>query len=115
MHELSIAQALVEQIRQTVREQRATRVLRVGLQVGALSGVEPHALRMAFPIAAETAGLGEVDLDIDLLPSRVECRECGHTFSPPDVLFMCENCESAEVDIISGRELQICSLQIQKN
>ncbi len=114
MHELSIAQALVEQIRQTMLEQGAARILRVGLQIGALSGVEPHALRMAFPIATEHAGLGEIDLDMEIVQSRVECLQCGHAFSPSDMFFICEKCDSTEVEIKSGRELQICSLQIQK-
>ncbi len=114
MHELSIAQALVEQLRQTMHAQGAARILRVGLQVGALSGVEPHALRMTFPIAAEDAGLGAVELDIDLVPARVECRRCGHAFSPSELFFICENCDSTEVDISAGRELQICSIQLQK-
>lgn len=114
MHELSIAQALVEQIAKTVQSEGARKASKVTVAVGVLSGVEPHSLEMAFPIAVEAAGLEEVDLEIVKVGSSVRCRSCGHEFEPDRPLFLCESCDSADVEIIAGRELSIRSLQIEK-
>ena len=47
MHELSVCQALVRQLRDIAREQHAVRITRVIVQIGPLSGVEPELLRHA--------------------------------------------------------------------
>lgn len=113
MHEMSIAQSLLGQVQAAMEREDARRVLKVTVAVGVLSGVEPHALEVAFPIAAESAGLGEVALDIQRIGSQVHCCQCGHDFAPETPLFLCEKCESADVEITAGRELSIRSMEIE--
>lgn len=114
MHELSIAQALVGQIESVIEQERIERLLAVTIQVGALSGVEKHALEMAFPIAVENAGLDPIELIVEKVPAAVRCNQCGHAFSPETPLFLCEKCDSAEVEISAGRELAISSMRIER-
>jgi hydrogenase nickel incorporation protein HypA/HybF len=52
MHELGLAAALVAQVDQIAQREGATRVVRIELAVGDLSGVDRDALEFVFPIAA---------------------------------------------------------------
>jgi len=115
MHELSIAQAIVAQIDAIKADRNIERVMAITVRIGSLSGVERHALEMAFPIALEAAGLEPLELRIESVPARVRCRDCGHEFSPDTLIFLCEQCEGINVDICAGRELEISALQVERN
>lgn len=111
MHELSIAQALIGEIEKAAEREQIRRVLGAKLRVGAISGVERHALELAFPIAVESAAMDPIDLDIEIVPATVDCRDCGHSFSPDQPFFLCERCESVNVEIVAGRELELISIR----
>ena len=53
MHEMAIAMALIDQVEQAAREQKAQAIASITVAVGRLSGVDPDALRAVFELAAE--------------------------------------------------------------
>lgn len=112
MHELSMAMALVEQMEKVAREQRASAVPKVTVTVGALSGVDPDALRGAFPLAAEDTVAAGAELVIEWVKAAVRCRVCGKTSQPEAPFIYCAGCRSTEVDIETGRELYITSIEV---
>ena len=113
MHELSIAQALVEQVEAAAAKEQAIRVTRVVIAVGALSGVEPEALRSIFPLVAEDTVAAGAELVIEQVATRVKCRACGQE-SPAEGFFIgCPACASKDVELISGRELNIKSIELE--
>ena len=112
MHELSIAVALVEQIEAVVAKEHATRATKVGIAVGALSGVEAEALLGVFPLVAEGTTANGAKLVIEPVAARVRCRACGEE-SPADRCFMqCAQCGSPDVELSAGRELNITSVEL---
>jgi len=112
MHELSIAQALVEQLDEIVRREGAVRVAAVTVTVGSLSGVEPDALDMAFPVAAESSVAAGAALALELVPARALCHDCRLEFEAGFPFFVCERCGSDNVEIGAGRELLISSVEL---
>ena len=77
MHELSICQALISQVEDVAREQKATSVTDIYVRVGPLSGVESPLLQNAFPIAAAGTVAGDANLHLEASPVRVRCEGCG--------------------------------------
>jgi len=112
MHELSIAQALVEELEKAARAENATAVTRLTVTVGTLSGVEPEALKMAFPLAAEGTLAGDAELTVESVSAVVRCPDCGETVPPGFPVMACGRCGSAEVEVVSGRELLIRSAEL---
>lgn len=112
MHELSIAMSLVEQVEKVVREQNAVSVPRITVTVGQLSGVDPEALRGAFPLAAEDTPAAGAELVVELVAARVRCRACGQSSTPTAPFLFCVGCRSTEVDVEAGRELFIKSIEV---
>ncbi|NCC51708.1 MAG: hydrogenase maturation nickel metallochaperone HypA [Spartobacteria bacterium] len=113
MHELSLAQAMVQEIEAALAKEHATALLSINIKIGALSGVEKEAFAFAFPIVAEGTLLAGADLLFEEVPAAVTCRDCGKVSSPDVHFLQCAHCASINVDIVGGREFMIQSLEIE--
>lgn len=113
MHELSIAQALVEQIEAAATKAHAKRVVRVVITVGALSGVDPEALRSLFPLVAEDTVTADAELVVEPVMARVRCRACDREETVANAFIRCAVCSSRDVELIAGRELHIKTVELE--
>ena len=108
MHELSIAQSLIDAVLDKTGGQAVTGV---NLRIGPLSGVLPDALRFCFDVASAGTTLAGARLRIDEPQARGHCRECGTDFAMTDMFLLCP-CGSADVAVVSGRELNLVSVEV---
>lgn len=113
MHELSIAQALVEQVERVVLAEGAQCANKVMIAVGALSGADPEALRGAFPLVAEGTSAEAAELIIEVVAARVRCLACGSETVAENYFVGCAVCGSRDVELVSGRELTITSVELE--
>ncbi len=107
MHELSIAQNIIEAVIAAMPEHALRRVSAVGIRLGTLSSVDAEALRFGYEALTKDTPLAESELRIETVPTRAVCRKCGHEFGVDDFVFICPRCESSQSDLISGQELEI--------
>jgi hydrogenase nickel incorporation protein HypA/HybF len=115
MHELSVCQSLLGQIETVALENRATAVHRVTLQIGPLSGVEPQLLQQAFPIAMAGSIAESAVLDIERLPIRLECRQCGAESEAASAnKLVCGQCGHWQTRLLSGDEMLLASLELDR-
>ena len=112
MHELSIAQALVQQVEEALREKSFVRVTAITIAVGTLAGVDAECLRFAFPLATQGTRVDGAELIVETVPAAVRCRACGKTTSTEVPLFACASCGATEVELLSGRDLLLRSVEI---
>ena len=113
MHELSIAQSVIEQVEQAAGKEKAVRVLTVTLAIGALSGIERESLEFVFPMAAEgTIAAGAV-LVVEEVPATAKCRACHAESDAQTPLLTCGKCGSSDVDVSGGRDLFIKSVELE--
>ena len=108
MHELSIAQSIVDAICTRADGQL---VRRVTVRIGTLTAVVPDALRFCFALAVEGTVAEGARLDIEHRLAAGRCRDCGADFALPDPILLCP-CGSADVAVTAGRELQIVSMEV---
>ena len=79
MHELSVAEALLNTIDRWQRE-HGGELIRLRVVVGRLGGIDPEALRYAWPMAlasSENPHLQKCRLEVEMLPLEFSCTECG--------------------------------------
>ena len=112
MHELSICQALIEQIETIAQRHEASAAERIELRIGPLSGVEPHLLEQAFPIASAGTVAAGAELVIDSLPVTVSCAGCGTTSSVLPNRLVCANCGDWHTTLVSGDELELYRVEL---
>ncbi|MCC6962138.1 MAG: hydrogenase maturation nickel metallochaperone HypA [candidate division Zixibacteria bacterium] len=111
MHELSIAQNIIDAVQTALPEHGLTRVERIGVRIGTLSSVDPEALTFGYQaLIAETSLAGSV-LAIEMIETRARCRRCREEFVATDFVFVCPKCESSQCDLVSGQELEIVYLE----
>ena len=113
MHELSLAQSLVEQVGRAAEKENAVRVLRIVVAIGKHSGVERDAFEFAFPFAAGEGVLEGAELVVEEIPATVACRSCGAESHPGIVNLVCMRCGSAEVELVGGREFLVRSVELE--
>ncbi|GAB91390.1 hydrogenase maturation nickel metallochaperone HypA/HybF [Gordonia rhizosphera] len=108
MHEMAITQSVIDAV---CEHSSGRRVHEVTVEVGALCAVEPDAMSFCFSLAAEgTVAEGAV-LHLVITPGRARCRRCGAEAVLHDFILLC-GCGSADLDVISGRELLIKSMEV---
>jgi hydrogenase nickel incorporation protein HypA/HybF len=113
MHEMGIAMQIVEIAMASIpADMQAAKVETVNLAVGKLSAVVPDSLRFCFEMAAKDTPLAEAALHIDEIPVRARCKECRHQWTITEPVFTCQKCGSGSIDVISGRELDIISIEV---
>ncbi|MCX5752250.1 MAG: hydrogenase maturation nickel metallochaperone HypA [Candidatus Krumholzibacteria bacterium] len=79
----------------------------VHLRIGEMAGVSEDALRFAFDVLAKGTAAEAASLDVEKVPLRVHCTGCGGDSNPSDFVFICPVCGSTEIEIRSGREMEV--------
>ncbi|HWY90957.1 MAG TPA: hydrogenase maturation nickel metallochaperone HypA [Solirubrobacteraceae bacterium] len=111
MHELSIAQAIVEV---ATRHAAGRRVVRVEVKVGHLRQVVPDALHFAFGLVAQGTALDGAELAIEQVPAVGRCRECGVESAMEDFPLCCARCGGLEMEVLAGEELLVDALELEE-
>ena len=84
MHELSIAESILDTVREEARKRPGAHVAKVAVRIGALSGVEPDALNFGFECLVRGTELEPLALVIEPIPRRQRCPACDLTFAVRD-------------------------------
>ncbi len=109
MHELSIAQAIVDV---ASRHAGGSRVTSVRDRIGHLRQVVPDALAFCWTMLTEGTDLEQCTLEIEQVPAVLRCRSC-EAESVLDVpLMLCPSCSSDDVTLLSGEEFLVVAVDL---
>ena len=112
MHELSVAQNILEIVRQYVPPEQAGDVTAVRVRVGSLSGIVADSLAFCFSAIVADSEMRRARLDIESVPSECRCRDCRTRFEPEAFIFFCPACGSGHVELVSGSDLQVVHVEL---
>lgn len=113
VHELAVAQALVEQVDDVIRQNKARAASLIRVRIGPLAGVVPALLANAFPLAAAGSRMEHAVLDLVDAPIRVHCQTCGADTEAALNRLICGACGDWHTQIISGDELLLESVELE--
>ena len=114
MHELSIANRLVELAAEHCRAAGADSVAAITLRIGRLACIHEDALRFSFDLVREGTPLAAADLRIIDVPVTVWCPACNAARELPGIQrFACPTCGTPTGDIRAGRELDLDSIELE--
>ncbi len=111
MHELAIMQSVVNIVEREAARCGHVRVEAIKLRVGELSGIMPECLREFFPIAAAGTAAEGARLDIEPLPARISCLDCGYDGPPSGT--ECPGCGGYGFRLTAGREFYVESMEVE--
>ena len=114
MHEMGIALQVIDIATAAIPpEMRGCRVEAVHLKIGKLSAVVVSSLNFCLEIATRETPLEQAAITIEEVPVVARCRACGHEWQVEQAVFKCPACESGNLKILSGRELDVVSIDIE--
>jgi hydrogenase nickel incorporation protein HypA/HybF len=111
MHEVSIAQGLLQIVLDEVKKHSISKVRVVKLKIGELTGVQASALTFCFELLTKDTPVEGADLKIDIVPIKAKCLDCEHVFIAEDYSFFCPACSGFRVELVSGRELHVHEIE----
>lgn len=111
MHEMAIARSVMEATSRVLEENGLTRLDSITLRIGELTAVEPSSLRFCFQAIAKDTPMEDAVMIIEEVPYTARCRRCARVFTVEAFAPSCPSCESTSAEDISGRELDIVSLE----
>lgn len=113
MHELSIADNVIRIVQEQLKQHPSSRVKAVYLQVGVMSNVLVDSLLFGFETLIQDTDLCGAQLIVREIPVTVRCRACRHESPIDQFHFQCRQCAGDDVEVISGDELFIESIEIE--
>lgn len=114
MHELSIAQNIVDIVGQYVPPADQQRVRKVLVRIGAMAGVIPDSLTFCFSAVIHHTPLAQAVMEIEHVPFTITCHSCNQTSTAEPGIALCPACGSLDTDITSGTELQVVSIDVDE-
>ena len=112
MHELAIADSVVQI---ASRHANGRRVTKVCLKVGHLRQVVPSALTFSFELVAQGTPVEGAQLEMEEVPVTGRCRRCGAESRPESFPLQCVNCKDYDLEVLEGEELYVESLEIEED
>ena len=114
MHELSMMENVLDLVIDFAEKNDAKEIVRINMVIGAVSNIIPKWTMLFFEMIAKGTIAEKADLKFEIYPAYVKCRACGSEskikIDPP--VFLCNSCGSDNVQLLTGREFQIKSIEI---
>ena len=111
MHELAIADSVVQI---ASRYANGRQITKVRVKVGHLRQVVPSALAFAFELVAEGTPVEGAELEMEEVLATGMCRECGVESQLRNFPLQCGACGGFDLEVLSGEELLVESLELEE-
>jgi hydrogenase nickel incorporation protein HypA/HybF len=113
MHEYSITESMLSLALEKANDAGAQKITRINLVLGELSGVVGECVQQYFEILGrDTIAVGAA-LSFEMKPTLLRCRKCEKEFSPADHRWVCPDCGEISLEIVSGRECYMESIEVE--
>ena len=113
MHEYSIVQALLDQCEESARQNGATKVKKVVVKIGVMSGVEVELLKTAFDTFKEGTMCENCEYIQQIQPIKIKCKSCNNEAELAKNEYNCPKCKSYDLEILDGEDMYLMSLELE--
>lgn len=113
MHEMSLAENVLQIIEEAARHQSFVRAKTVWLEIGQLACVEQESLRFCFDVVTRDSIAQQARLEIIEVPGSGWCQFCLHEVSMATLHDECPHCGSYGLKVLSGDALRVKELEVE--
>lgn len=113
MHEMSLAEGILQVLETEAAKQAFTKVKTVWLEIGALAGVEVQALEFAFEVVRRGSIAEQAQLVIIHFPAQAWCMPCAQVVEIRQRFDACPHCGSYQLQVSAGDEMRIKELEVE--
>jgi hydrogenase nickel incorporation protein HypA/HybF len=113
MHEMALAEGILDIALDEAKKNQAQRIAKITLRLGEMSGVETDSLEFCFESLVKDTIAAGAELVLHHIPLRGRCQKCGYEMHIEHYRFICPRCGVGVLELISGRELQVESIDME--
>jgi len=113
MHEMSLAEGVVQILQDNAVSQGYDRVKKVWLEIGRLSNVEVESMRFCFDAVTRNTVAEGAELEIIQTPGQGWCLACSQGVEINSMYDCCPNCEDVQVQVTGGTEMRVKELEVE--
>ncbi len=112
MHEMSLAEGVLQLLEDAALSQGFTGVKTIWLELGQMAGVEKEALRFCLEVVTRDSLAHEARLEIIELPGQGWCMQCAETVAMTELFGACPQCGRHQVQVTAGSEMRVKELEV---
>jgi hydrogenase nickel incorporation protein HypA/HybF len=112
MHELSLTEKIFKIILAEAHSHQATRVTKITISVGELSGIVPGSVETYFQLLAKGTIAENAFLEFNRVPARLFCIQCQKEFTKKAADFTCPDCGNLARLTEIGQECLVESIEV---
>ena len=113
MHEMSLAEGVLQLIEDAARAQAFSRVIAVWLEIGQLAGVEADAMRFCFDAVTRGSLAEGARLEIIATPGAGRCMRCDAEVAMSEAFGACPRCGGYQLKLTGGTEMRVKELEVE--
>lgn len=113
MHEMSLCEGVLDLLKENARSQGYQRVRRVWLEIGALAGVEPEAMRFGFDAVTRGSLAEGAGLEIIERPGEAWCMSCSSRVEIERRYDSCPRCGGYQLHVTGGDQMRVTELEVE--
>ncbi|HNQ03156.1 MAG TPA: hydrogenase maturation nickel metallochaperone HypA [Thiobacillaceae bacterium] len=113
MHEMSLAEGILQIVEDAASAQGFRRVTEVRLEIGALSGVEVEALAFCLDVVLKGSVADGARVELERLPGQGWCLGCGGAVEIQALYDACPRCGSYQVQATGGTQMRVKDLLVE--
>ena len=114
MHEMALAEGVLQLIEDAARRESFVRVKTVWLEIGQLSSVEPEALAFCFDAVTRGTLAEGSRLEFVTTPGSGWCMQCAATVTMDELYAACPQCGGYQLQVSGGTEMRVKELEVDE-
>ena len=110
---MALAEGIIDIVLSYADKNKAKKVSEISVLIGEMTGVVPESLQFCFESLSKGTKAQGAKLVMKHCPLVAKCMDCGTETKIKRYTFICPKCGSARMEIVSGRELRVESLEAE--
>ncbi len=111
MHEYSVTKSLVDLCNREADKNNIKTISKISLQVGRFTGFSPDSIEFYFEHLKVNTKCSNAKIEFEEVPIKIKCHNCGRQQVIDEPILLCPDCGSDDIDLVSGREFLVTSIE----
>ena len=121
MHELSMAQGILNAVLETAEANDAFKVIYMVIEIGKLAMLNPEQLKFMLGVLCKDTIAENAEIVIEDIDVEIKCYNCDFEgiadvddsdhYAP---MILCPKCESHRVEVLNGRDVTVKNISIER-
>lgn len=111
MHEIHLAEDLLVKIKEKAKARGLSKVSKIKVKVGEMHTVGADELKFGFEMISKGNIIEGAIFEVEITPLAAKCSKCSKEIKEKTLKLDCPNCGSPHMEIVSGKELLVESIE----